>query len=384
MPVRGHFEPSFNAVSPSAAVLTRLAPVPFSIGHQLLYNGRMRKILVFTLLLTAAAQAADHAVVFMYHRFGEAQYPSTNVTREQFAAHLEHLADNGYQVWPLARIVTHFQEGRPLPDKVVAITVDDAYRSVYEVAYPLLKARGWPFTVFVSTGPVDRGLGGYLSWDEMREMQRHGASFANHTVSHAYLLNREPEESEADWLRRVQREIVHAQARLQAELGEDVNEAPRLFAWPYGEYDLRLAGLLRTMGYVGFGQQSGVAWRHGDMFAQPRYPVAEAYADLEEFALKSRSLPLPVAEAEPRDPTALRESNPPRLRLRLREGAARPAGLACYIQGVRVEPLWRDGRLVVQAPAPLEGRRSRYNCTAPAAAGRYYWYSHLWIDPGRR
>src|SRR6185503_355428 len=107
--------------------------------------------------LCGAAPAAvpSHAVVFIYHRFGDDRYPSTDTKTEQFKAQLDWLAENHYEVWPLPRIVHYLQSGQAIPDHVVAITVDDAFQSFYDNAYPLLKERGWPFTVFVASDGVD-------------------------------------------------------------------------------------------------------------------------------------------------------------------------------------------------------------------------------------
>ena len=72
-------------------------------------------VLLFILLGaagTAPAYAAvpSHAVIFMYHRFGEERYPATNIRLNQFEAHLNHLDEGGYRVWPLDRIVAHLVE----------------------------------------------------------------------------------------------------------------------------------------------------------------------------------------------------------------------------------------------------------------------------------
>ena len=112
----------------------------------------------------SVARAADHATILMYHRFGEDRYPSTNVRIEQFEEHLEILASGPYNVWPLEQIVDHLLTGKPLPDRTVAITIDDAYLSVFEEAFPRLRDRGFHATLFVATRPVDRNLGGYMSW----------------------------------------------------------------------------------------------------------------------------------------------------------------------------------------------------------------------------
>src|SRR5690606_14501793 len=135
----------------------------------------------------------------------------------------------------------------PLPDKVVAITIDDAYASVYTRAFPLLKKYGMPFTVFVSTDAIDEGPGDFMSWQQLRELQAAGVTIANHSATHDYLVRRNDVESDSARLARVREDIERAQRRLQEELGEGVNEAPRLFAYPYGEYDAALTDMLQEM-----------------------------------------------------------------------------------------------------------------------------------------
>ncbi|MGB1946785.1 MAG: polysaccharide deacetylase family protein, partial [Candidatus Puniceispirillaceae bacterium] len=134
-----------------------------------------------------SALAADHAVILMYHRFGEDRLPSTNIRLDQFDAHLEKLSNGNYSVLPLAKIVDHLQNDRPLPDRTVAITIDDAYLSVFTEAWPRLKAKGFPFTVFVATDPVDRKNRGYMSWDQLRQLQADGIGIGSQTASHPHM-----------------------------------------------------------------------------------------------------------------------------------------------------------------------------------------------------
>lgn len=339
-------------------------------------------ISLFLLALSASSAlprlASADAVVFVYHRFAEGQHPATNVRLEQFESHLDYLERHNFTVWPLERIVTYHREGRAIPDRTVAITVDDAYLSVYTHAYPRLKARGWPFTVFVATQPVDRRLADFMSWEQMREMSGKGASFANHGVTHEHLVQRLADEGEAAWRARMRWELDHAQQRLRAELGVE----SRLFAYPYGEHDEALAALVSDAGYVAFGQQSGPIGRHADARALPRYPMAEAYAPLEQFAGKANSLALPVLRALPWNPVVTHD-NPPRMELHLAERLPRAAQVACYVTGQgQALTEWLDDqlqRLVVKAREVLPKGRSRYNCTIPGPNGRYYWYSHGWL-----
>ena len=285
-----------------------------------------RKQLLILLLLSVSAFSADknkntvqdlgHATVFMYHHFGQSRYPSTNIRLDQFEQHLEYLSKNGYQVWALSKIVRHLLSGKSLPDKTVALSMDDAYISIYTQAYPRLKQRNWPFTVFVNTVPVDNRSANFMSWDQMREMCSFGAEFANHSLGHEVLLPRR-DESKSTWKKRVRAEIEGAQKRLHEELGKTHNEDPRLFSYPFGEYDLPTAELIRDMGYVGVSQTSGPLDANSDFHALPRFAMAEAFGHMEGFELKLHTLPFPVESLSPKD-HLIREENPPILRLRLK------------------------------------------------------------------
>jgi biofilm PGA synthesis lipoprotein PgaB len=329
------------------------------------------------------------AVVLMYHHFGVEKYPSTNVRLAQFDAHLDYLATAGYEVWPLTKVVEYVQAKKPFPTRVVAITIDDAYLSVYREAYPRLRARGWPFTVFVATDGVDRHFRAYMNWEQLREMQQHGATLANHSASHDYLIRRLADEDEKQWLSRMEQDIGRAQRRLMEELGE----APMVFAYPYGEYNTTLAGLLAEQGYIAFGQQSGPVGLTSDTRALPRFPMAERFAELPDFQQKVASLAFPVERVSPWDPVIgaameqpASEQIAPRMVMRLGDGDARLGQLSCFVSGQgRVEVEWlnrAEREFAVQAMEPLPKGRSRYNCTAPSKQrGRFYWYSHLWIRP---
>ena len=53
----------------------------------------------------------------------------------------------------------------------MAITIDDAFISVYKEGWPLLKEYNYPFTLFVATDPIDQRLNGYMNWDQLRELE---------------------------------------------------------------------------------------------------------------------------------------------------------------------------------------------------------------------
>jgi peptidoglycan/xylan/chitin deacetylase (PgdA/CDA1 family) len=331
-----------------------------------------------------APGAADgHAVVLLYHHVSGETPASTSVSPETFAAHLDYLAEQDYTVLPVSRLVTALVEDEPLPARAVAITFDDAYRSVLTEAAPRLARYGFPYAVFVSTDYVDQRLDGYLGWDELRALERSGAEIGNHSQTHRHWVHRPPDESTTAWRARIRADIEAAQARLQAELADPLP----VLAYPYGEFTPELTALARQLGYVAFGQQSGPAGHASDLQALPRFPMAASYAALPGFAEKLRTRPFAVQVLADDGPVLAPDAGPPTLRLRLEAPGARLHALACFVGGQPAPELdWLDadrGLLTVTPERPLPVGRSKITCTAPArdAAGIFYWYSHLYMTP---
>ena len=333
------------------------------------------------LLAPALALGAQSAVVLEYHHVAEDTPPSTSVTPDTFERHMDHLADNGFHVWPLPKIVETLRGGGEVPERTIALSFDDAYRSVYEEVFPRMRARGWPFTVFVATGPIDRGIDAYASWDQLREMEAGGATIGNHSVSHAHMIRHRSGESARDWRERLRGEVADAQARLEAEL-----EAPaRLFAYPFGEFSPAVEEIVTDLGFVGFGQQSGAFGPGSDFGALPRFPIATGFASLDTFAVKVRSRPLPVARTEPASGVLGPDDARPELHLFLADGPYRPEAIRCYLRGDVVPSRLHDTeppQLVVRPERALGAGRSKVNCTAPVSDGDgWFWYSFLWMKP---
>lgn len=334
-------------------------------------------VLLILLLLPVAVSAADHATVFIYHRFGDSRYPSTNTSLADFRAHLNTLRAGGYAVLPLAEIIEHLRGGTPLPERCVAITVDDAFRSFLRGAMPLLREYGYPATLFVNTGEMDGP--DYMTWEELRQVARENVEIGSHSATHGYLLDRKPGETGTAWRRRVKAEIRRSQEELTSRLGR----APRLFAYPYGEFSGELIEVVRELGFVAaVGQQSGVAGRGQDLFALPRFPAGGSYGSLGEFRDRLRFKALPLEVLAPAD-TLVDSPNPPIWRVRLDTAVIDPRTLRCYVPGqsparvTAVDPA--AGIYEIRAASPLKDRRSKYTLTAVDRQGNWRWFSQLWV-----
>jgi len=325
---------------------------------------------------TLRAAQENGAVVLMYHRFGEDDYPSTNVRLEQIDAHIKTLREGNFTVLPLPDIIAAFESGEALPDRTIAITIDDAFRSIYDVAWPKFRDAGFPFTVFVATDPVDRGHSNYMSWDQIRELHEAGVTIGNHTVTHPHM----PDGDMAD----ARREIVRAQERLTEELGT----APELFAYPYGEASREIVDLAVDLGFkAAFGQHSAVAFAEHDRFYLPRFALNENFGNADRFDFIINALPLRAMDLTPDDPT-LRGDNPPAFGFTVDPAPGDIGRLNCFAfaQGGSIDlTLQRLGstRVEVRLAEALPRGRGRINCTMPAENNRWRWFGMEYYVPAR-
>ncbi len=326
-------------------------------------------------------------VILQYHHISTSTPPITSTTPEMFETHLKLIEDEGFQVKSLPWVMERLQQKLPIPDKTLVITFDDGYLSIYEAAFPLLKARNWPFTIFVCPGPIDQKFSDSLTWEHLQEMQAAGATIANHSYHHDYLVDRKTTENGAlendeQWLARVRADILSTEARIKEMLGVE----HKMLAYPYGEFTDTMQTMLREEGFIAFGQQSGAIGYFSDLTSLARYPAASIYANPATLKTKLYTLPFHVKE-EPKK-TLLADDEVPELSLLIKPNAFRRAQVQCYYQGqpintqVTEETVGEESliRITAQAEKLGRARRHRYNCTAPTMNGkRYYWYSHSWV-----
>jgi peptidoglycan/xylan/chitin deacetylase (PgdA/CDA1 family) len=76
--------------------------------------------------------------------------PNMFLSQARFESRLELIRSGGYRVLPLEQALVLLREGA-LPKRSVALTFDDGYYNFYRQAYPALRARGFPATVYLTT-----------------------------------------------------------------------------------------------------------------------------------------------------------------------------------------------------------------------------------------
>lgn len=116
------------------------------------------------------------------------------------------------------------------------LTFDDGYASDYEVVFPRLQTRRQQACFFLIADRI--GKPGYLNWNQVREMRRHGMAFGSHGLSHRDMTAMPPKE--------VRREFSVSRACIEEELGEAV----RVFSFPFGYYSHDLIRMAREEGFA--------------------------------------------------------------------------------------------------------------------------------------
>jgi peptidoglycan/xylan/chitin deacetylase (PgdA/CDA1 family) len=206
--------------------------------------------------LSIAANAATHrdtadpsgATILCYHIVEGPSAPRMLVTRDAFRQHLRYLEMTGYTVIPLRHVYEYATGKRAsLPRNAVVLTFDDGWRSTYTEAFPELQKRGFPFTVFIYPNIIGQ-TSNALSWKQIREMAEAGVDIQSHSLTHPYLTRRHhTSQSEAEYVAWLQRELVESKKILEKHIGKTVS----FLAYPYGDYDTRLARAVQDAGYQG-------------------------------------------------------------------------------------------------------------------------------------
>lgn len=310
-------------------------------------------------------------VVLLYHHVADDTPAVTSTPVAQFTAHLQYLSEHRFNVIALPEALAKLNQGESLPPKSVAITFDDGYQSIYDNAWPLLKQHQFPFTIFVTTEPIERRYSAMMTWQQLQEMQQQGVTLANHSVSHPHMIALTKDE--------FQTEVERAQAILQQKLS---STPAKLFAYPFGEYTKAQAQWLAEAGYHAFAQHSGPLSAASAPQGLPRFSLSGRYASLESLTLRLNTAAMPVLNQADYDPFHPRA--PKQLEFDLKNPPFAMTQLNCFYQGKPIEqvtfapktPTSSIMRVTITLPSTPAAGRSRVNCTAPTTRqGHYYWHS---------
>jgi len=197
------------------------------------------------------APAAQNAQVTVlgYHRFvKKVRHPDTEITPEDFEAQMKALKDQGITVISLPDFLAWKEGKKAIPPHSALITFDDGWRSQYELAWPILKKYGYPFTMFIYTDYVKGGKrtgGESMSWQELEQMRDAGVDIQSHTISHADLRGKKGMRDTPEYDKWLWNELAGSKEMIEQKLGVKVNA----LALPYGFYNAKVQEMAKKAGY---------------------------------------------------------------------------------------------------------------------------------------
>ena len=182
--------------------------------------------------------------ILCYHQFGIKKNSPLFTPPDVFDRQMKYLKDNGYRVISPENVLAFLEYRRQIPRKSVLITIDDGYKSVYDIAVPILKKYGYTATIFVYTNYVGISKKA-LSWDDLRELKSYGFTIGSHTVSHADLTKKMPDETPDAYYRRIRKELSLSKKIIDRQLDQDTLS----LSFPYGRQNPGVMKIAKSVGY---------------------------------------------------------------------------------------------------------------------------------------
>jgi peptidoglycan/xylan/chitin deacetylase (PgdA/CDA1 family) len=190
------------------------------------------------------ADGIQEVPILCYHRFGNGCDSPLCVSAELFDHQMRYLRNNGYRVISPEQLLAFLEYREPLPKKAVMITIDDGYRSVYNIAYPILKKYGYPATLFVYTNYVGVSSKA-ITWKQLHELKSNGFTIGSHTIMHSDLSKQGDHESNEAYNQRLRRELFDSKKIIDKKLNQDTF----FFAYPFGRANTAAMAMSRQAGY---------------------------------------------------------------------------------------------------------------------------------------
>jgi peptidoglycan/xylan/chitin deacetylase (PgdA/CDA1 family) len=313
-------------------------------------------------------------IVFGYHRFEKkVRRPDTEITPEAFEAQMQALKDHKITVIGMQDFLAWKRGEKSIPAHCAILTIDDGWKTGYEVAWPILKKFGYPLTLFIYTEGIKGGKyggGEAMSWEQLAEMRDAGVDIEAHSATHQDLrkpydkVRRKkltPEEYD-QWLKD---EVAGSKATLEQKLGIKVD----CFAVPFGYYNERIKDECKKAGFEAiftvYGQKLGYGSPNDSL---GRYMIEankpKVFEDAISFggSTSGGSLPveeIPLTSINPQPADGSTAGSRPLIKANLGAiGGVDPAKVVLRVSGLGVVPAKYDAAsktISYQVTQPLRG-----------------------------
>ena len=182
--------------------------------------------------------------ILCYHRFSNDCESPLCLPSDLFKQQMKFLSENGYRVITFGQLIDFLEYRKALPQKAVIISIDDGYRSAYDIAYPILKKYGFNATLFIYTDFIGASRNA-LTWSQINRMRADGFEIGSHTLSHIDLTRQKEGEDTQTYMGRIEKELGESKQIIDKELGQNTI----LLAFPFGRYNPSVLEISRRLGY---------------------------------------------------------------------------------------------------------------------------------------
>jgi peptidoglycan/xylan/chitin deacetylase (PgdA/CDA1 family) len=324
-------------------------------------------ILIFSDNVIAEILDKSGANVFMYHRFDESKYPSTNIDTKELESHLIYLKENDFNIESISEILDKKGNKKSFLNNTIGFTVDDAFLSFYKNGWPIFKKYNVPVTLFVSTDIVNESHWNYMSWEDLREFINQGGSIGLHSASHAHLTSYD--------ILDVKKDLISSIEVIKKELGI----TPKIFAYPFGEASNDIINLLGSLKIdFAFGQHSGVINQNSNKYYLPRFALNETYGKLDRFIFSANTKPLVVKNFLPTE-IYLTDNKEPKIEFDI-VSKINKGSLNCFSNtggewGNIDFSINEKNQIILNLMKPFLSGRGKINCTAKDN-NNWLWFGH--------
>ncbi len=186
--------------------------------------------------------------ILLYHHInGDASASRYHVSLPNFQSQMEALYEMGYQSISLSQFLDALDRGTPLPEKSVLITFDDGHKSVYDNAFPIMKALGFTGVFYIVANRI-YDIPDFVNISTLKEMINAGWEIGSRSYTHSDLTKNHTI---------AYQEIASSKIDLEKALQTEV----KTFAYPYGTFDPYLGLKVQQYGYQA-GMGLGTSQRH--------------------------------------------------------------------------------------------------------------------------
>ena len=211
--------------------------------------------------------------ILEYHKVNDWSDDEYTVPTKEFAEQMDELKRQGYTTISILDFLRAKKGKQQLPEKAIIVTFDDGYKDNLTDMLPIMNERGMTATVFMVTNDI--GMPGYLTWDDLRELEANGIEIGSHTCNHLPLTEMSPDEANDELIK--------------SKLIMEWTGLKTIFtlSYPNGKYNDRMPELLKKNEYLAaVTGDSGLNTFETNPYLLHRINVVRPHLGLTEFRFR--------------------------------------------------------------------------------------------------